>query len=81
MKYLSWSEEIHELLKAERQVSFEDVVFYIQMGFLLDALDNPNQEKYKGQKHIRCANLKTMFTWRMRRFGELSHYPNSTLEV
>jgi uncharacterized DUF497 family protein len=50
MKYFSWSEEKNELLKAERQVSFEDVVFYIEMGFLLDVLENPKQEKYKGQK-------------------------------
>jgi len=50
MKYFSWSEEKNELLKAERQISFEDVAFYIEMGFLLDVLENPNQEKYKGQK-------------------------------
>lgn len=50
MKYFSWSEEKNELLEAERQVSFEDVVFYIEMGFLLDVLEHPNQEKYKGQK-------------------------------
>ncbi|MGZ9164258.1 MAG: toxin, partial [Anaerolineales bacterium] len=30
--------------------SFEDVVFYIELGFLLDVLEHPNQEKYKGQK-------------------------------
>ena len=34
----------------ERQISFEDVVFYIEQGFLLDILEHPNQEKYKGQK-------------------------------
>lgn len=50
MKYFSWSEEKNELLKEERQISFEDVVFYIEMGFLLDVLEHPNQEKYKGQK-------------------------------
>lgn len=50
MKYFSWNAEKNELLKAERQVSFEDVVFYIEMGFLLDVLEHPNQEKYKGQK-------------------------------
>ena len=50
MQYFSWNEEKNELLKAERQVSFEDVVFYIEMGFLLDILEHPNQEKYKGQK-------------------------------
>lgn len=50
MKYYSWKEEKNELLKVERQISFEDVVFYIEMGFLLDVLEHPNQEKYKGQK-------------------------------
>ena len=50
MKYFSWSEEKNELLREERQISFEDVVFYIEQGFLLDVLEHPNQEKYKGQK-------------------------------
>ena len=50
MKYFLWNEEKNELLKSERQVSFEDVVFYIEMGFLLDVLEHPNQKKYKGQK-------------------------------
>lgn len=50
MKYFSWNEEKNDLLKSERQVSFVDVVFYIEKGFLLDVLEHPNQEKYKGQK-------------------------------
>ncbi|MFZ5883689.1 MAG: toxin [Chloroflexota bacterium] len=50
MKYFSWSEEKNELLREERQVSFDDVVFYIEQGFLLDVLEHPNQAKYKGQK-------------------------------
>ena len=50
MTYFSWNQEQNELLKEERQISFEDVVFYIEQGFLLDILENPNQEKYKGQK-------------------------------
>lgn len=37
-------------MKEERQISFEDVVFYISQGFLLDVLEHPNQEKYQGQK-------------------------------
>jgi hypothetical protein len=49
MKYFSWNEEKNELLKAERQISFEDVVFYIEQGFLLDILEHPNQKKYQGQ--------------------------------
>lgn len=50
MTYFSWSEEKNQLLKVERQISFEDVVFYISQGFLLDVLEHPNQEKYQGQK-------------------------------
>jgi len=50
MKYFSWNEEKNELLKEERQISFEDIVFYIAQGFLLDILEHPNQEKYLGQK-------------------------------
>jgi uncharacterized DUF497 family protein len=50
VKYFSWNDEKNELLKEERQISFEDVVFYIEQGFLLDVLEHPNQEKYQGQK-------------------------------
>ena len=50
MKYFSWNLEKNELLKEERQISFEEVVFDIEMGFLLDVLERPNQEKYMGQK-------------------------------
>ena len=50
MKTFSWNDEKNAFLEAERQVSFEDVVLYIEMGFLLDVLEHPNQGKYKGQK-------------------------------
>jgi uncharacterized DUF497 family protein len=59
MKYFSWNEEKNELLKSERRVSFEDVVFYIEKGFLLDVLDHPNPEKYKEQKILRCRLMIT----------------------
>jgi uncharacterized DUF497 family protein len=50
MKYFSWNEEKNKLLEAERLISFEDIVFCIQSGFLLDILEHPNQEKYEGQQ-------------------------------
>ncbi|MDO9348569.1 MAG: hypothetical protein Q7T47_04725 [Anaerolineales bacterium] len=50
MKTFAWNDEKNRLLKADRQVCFEDVVISIEMGFLLDVLEHPNQEKYKGQK-------------------------------
>ena len=50
MTYFAWNEDKNQLLKEDRQISFEDVVFYISQGFLLDVLEHPNQEKYQGQK-------------------------------
>lgn len=50
MKYFSWSEEKNEVLLAERDISFEEIVLYIEKGFLLDVLEHPNPEKYPGQK-------------------------------
>lgn len=50
MKNFTWNNEKNDLLKTERQIAFDDIVFHIEMGFLLDVLEHPNQEKYKEQK-------------------------------
>jgi uncharacterized DUF497 family protein len=50
MKYFSWNNEKNEYLKQERNITFEEVVFYIQKGNLLDIVEHPNQERYGGQK-------------------------------
>ena len=50
MKYYSWNNEKNRRLKTERNVSFEEVVFYIERGQLLDIVEHPNQERYKGQR-------------------------------
>ena len=50
MKPISWNVEKNALLKAERGVSFEDVVFHIMVGDILDTLDHPNQDRYPGQQ-------------------------------
>jgi uncharacterized DUF497 family protein len=50
VKSFSWCSDKNELLKAERNVSFEDVFFHIERGFLLDVLEHPNRERYAGQK-------------------------------
>ena len=53
MKPILWSAEKNALLKAERGISFEDVVFHIMSGDVLDTFDHPNQERYRGQQiHI-----------------------------
>lgn len=50
MKYFSWNNEKNSRLKAERNVSFEEVVFHIEQGQLLDIVQHPNQEKYPSQR-------------------------------
>jgi uncharacterized DUF497 family protein len=50
VKYFSWNNDKNEQVKRERGVSFEEVVFYIEKGQLLDIVEHPNQEKYAGQR-------------------------------
>ena len=57
MKYFSWNAEKNKRLKQERNISFEEVVFYIEKGWLLDVDEHPNQEKYSGQK-IFIVNIR-----------------------
>jgi hypothetical protein len=50
VKYFSWSKKKNDLLRSEREISFEDVVFHIETGFLLDVLEPPDQENDAGQR-------------------------------
>ena len=50
MKYFSWNKDKNKQLQNERNVSFEEVIFYIEKGWLLDTVEHPNQDKYSGQK-------------------------------
>lgn len=50
VKYFVWNDAKNEKLKAERGIGFEDVVFHIERGDVLDILDHPNQERYGGQR-------------------------------
>ena len=45
------------MLTAERSISFEDVLFHIVNGDILDTLDHPNQARYPGQK-IHVVNIE-----------------------
>lgn len=46
----SWSVEKNERLKAERNVSFEDVVFHVIGGHVLDVIAHPNPARYPEQQ-------------------------------
>lgn len=42
--------EKNNKLKEERGISFEEVIYYINNGHLLDTIEHPNQSKYEDQK-------------------------------
>jgi len=50
VKYFAWDDEKNAKLKAERGIGFEDVVFHIERGDLLDTVDHPNPSRYAGQR-------------------------------
>lgn len=50
MKYFSWDASKNERLKADRGISFEELVYHIARGDIVDVLENPNQRRYAGQR-------------------------------
>jgi uncharacterized DUF497 family protein len=49
VKRFNWSSEKNEQLRLERGISFEEILFHIENGDVLEILEHPNQSKYKGQ--------------------------------
>jgi hypothetical protein len=49
VKNYHWDIEKNEILRKERGISFELVLFQIENGFLLDIIKHPNVEKYPNQ--------------------------------
>jgi len=45
-KSIRYSLEKNELLKEQRDISFEDVILALESGKLLDDIEHPNKEKY-----------------------------------
>ena len=52
MDYYKWDFQKNETLKAERGISFEQIVMHIERGDVLDLVAHPNQKKYPGQQII-----------------------------
>ncbi len=50
VKRFNWNSEKNEQLRTNRGISFEDILFHIENGDVLDILQHPNQEKYGGQR-------------------------------
>jgi uncharacterized DUF497 family protein len=49
MRFFTWQHAKNEKLKRERGISFEEVIFHILGGDLLDVLEHPNQKRHRGQ--------------------------------
>ncbi len=52
LDYYRWNYEKNLKLKAERGISFEQVVMHIERRDILDVVQHPNQEKYPNQQII-----------------------------
>lgn len=50
VKPYAWNEEKNQQLKTERGISFDEVLVHIAAGDLLDVVEHPHPEKYKGQR-------------------------------
>jgi uncharacterized DUF497 family protein len=50
VKYFAWDDAKNAQLQANRGIGFEDIVFHIERGDLLDILEHPNPERYAGQR-------------------------------
>ena len=50
MKTINWNTEKNQQLIEGRNISFEDVVFYLQQGDILDIIEHPNADKYPNQR-------------------------------
>jgi hypothetical protein len=50
MKRINWNTKKSGLLKDQRGICFEDVVFFIEKGEILDDYSHPNQQGYPGQR-------------------------------
>lgn len=50
MKYFDWDDAKNAKLRSERGIGFEEIIFHIERGDLLDILEHPNRERYAGQR-------------------------------
>ena len=50
MKFFAWDNAKNAKLRADRGIGFEDIVFHIERGDLLDILEHPHRDRYPGQQ-------------------------------
>jgi uncharacterized DUF497 family protein len=57
MKLFNWNREKNEWLRNNRDICFEDILFYIENNCLLDDVEHSNKKKYAGQR-IMVLNIE-----------------------
>jgi hypothetical protein len=50
MRYFDWNPDKNDWLRTVRGVTFEEIVFHVHSGGLLDVLEHPNELRYPGQR-------------------------------
>lgn len=50
MKHFDWNTDKNDELRSDRNVTFEEVVFSVMRGGLLDIIEHPNTKKYPNQR-------------------------------
>ena len=50
MKNYHWDVEKNAWLIESRGISFEEIVYYMNQGCVLDIIEHPNQNRYPGQR-------------------------------
>ena len=50
MKVFAWDDAKNATLRVDRGIGFEDIVFHIERGDVLDILEHPNPHRYAGQR-------------------------------
>jgi len=52
MEVFRWDNEKNEWLKQNRGVCFEQIVILLEREAILETVDHPNQDQYRGQKIV-----------------------------
>jgi len=52
MQVFRWNNEKNKWLQRNRGMSFEQIVVLMERGHVLETVDHPNQDKYRGQKIV-----------------------------
>ena len=50
MKKFVWDDEKNKWLSENREVCFDEIVYYISQGYMIDILEHHNKLNYPGQK-------------------------------